>query len=124
MPPGLATRNKLLAAIRQGTGRPALPPVPSEPRLEQLYRRTARHARLVIGLAIGVLAGYNAGISHDAERDRTRLQREAFTTRTDYLQKAARLKGGKRACQIDLHEACLQCLHRDKAGQIIAASHC
>jgi hypothetical protein len=121
---GLATRNKLLAAIRYGAARPAPPPPPSETKLEQLYRRIARNARLVIGLLIGVLAGYNAGISHDAERDRTRLQREAFTTRTEYLKKAARVKVGKARCEPDPHESCLVCMHRDADLQVLVASHC
>lgn len=52
-------------------------------------------------------------------------QRQAIEgTNLYYRMKAERLDPRQRLCQIDPHEGCLVCMHRDVAGSAVVSTHC
>lgn len=77
-------------------------------RRERLYDKAFKIAAALI-LILVVLYGYG---SHEEK-----------TTGIAYREKAARLAEGRRACEMDPHENCLVCLHREARGVLIS-THC
>lgn len=78
-------------------------------RLERLYHRAFLVGAALI-LILLVLYGYG---SHE----------EKLTAGIAYREKAARLAEGRMACELEPHEGCLVCLHREARGVLISA-HC
>ena len=82
-------------------------------RLRALRRESLYLKAVVIGLAL-VLIFIALGYLH---------HQKALHTIVAYRLKAQALPIGKRVCQLDRHEDCLICLHREATG-ILVSTHC
>lgn len=71
-----------------------------------------------IGIWIALMAGFFMLGRNTA------AQRDPVNTAIDYRVKAARLAVGARACELDMHEGCLVCLHKDASGMPSVSTHC
>jgi hypothetical protein len=79
-----------------------------EARLEKLYHK----AFVIAGALIVILVTLYGYGSHEPR----------FSGIT-YKERANRLAEGRMACELDVHEGCLVCLHREARGVLIS-THC
>lgn len=84
-------------------------------RLERSYERA-----FIVGAAIIVMLVILGGYGYSA-----RPQSPApIQTGVQYRMKAAHLVPGKMACELDIHEGCLVCMHKDAIGVPVVSTHC
>lgn len=94
--------------VNQQLGTPGEEKRRKEARLERLYRQ----AFITAGALIVVLVALYGYGPHEED-----------ITGITYREKANRLAEGRMACEIDPHEGCLVCLHREARGVLIS-THC
>lgn len=83
-------------------------------RIEHLWRRA-----FSIGGAVIVILVALGGYGYVARRDDP-----AVSTGVAYYVKAQNLRAGSRACELDPHEGCLVCMHKDTSGLATVSAHC
>jgi hypothetical protein len=76
------------------------------------YSRIARVCVWFVALASAYIVGLNA------QNHRT------VTVPTPQDVRAAKFATGQRVCELDPHEGCLICLHKDALGQTVVSNHC
>lgn len=89
--------------------------------LERAYDRA-----FVVGAAIIVLLVTLGGYGYlSASSDSVRAQPPLpIQTGVHYRIKAAHLLPGKMLCELDQHEGCLVCMHKDASGMPVVSNHC